>query len=198
MSAQVVDIRKVAPFFFLSLPLQRFAVVVVVGAGAGEVMTHFHIQTRIPPAHLVTAALTFSHGHRGKWLCSWSRQCQARPRSVPRCTRQDALAEPAGSPPAYPRDAVDQACPQTAARCTLLSWEARPSFIKVDEGLTTKLCEFGFCRDFRGSSFTIGDEEYASRLCEFGVSRKPKRPSFTIVDGELSGALCDFGFCGSL
>ena len=48
--------------FFLSLPLQRFAVVVVVGAAADEVMTHFHFQIPIPPAHLVTAALTFSQG----------------------------------------------------------------------------------------------------------------------------------------
>ena len=40
----------------------------IVGAAAGEVMNHFHTQTRKPRAHLVTAALTSSHGHRWKWL----------------------------------------------------------------------------------------------------------------------------------
>ena len=35
----------------------------VVGAAAGGVMNTFHTQTRIHPAHLVTAALTFCHSH---------------------------------------------------------------------------------------------------------------------------------------
>ena len=118
-------------------PLQRIAVVVVVGAVAAEVRTHFHFQIRIPPTRLVTAALTFSQGNRWKWRYRWSQQrpCEtvgrARPRSVPRCAEQSALAKPAGSPQPHPRDTVDRACRQSASTVYFAFFEARASPIST-------------------------------------------------------------------
>ena len=202
--------EKVAPTFFLSLPQQKFTVVVVIGAAAAEVRTHFHFQIRIPPARLVTAALPFYRATAGRGVTAgpsnvlvklWAEHVHSLFHDA--LSRMHLRGQLVTQP--YHRVTVDRACPQSV------------TFTNFNNELATRFYESAFCRNPRGPSFTnfLGERarglfeigfcrkpkkpsfhsELARRPFEIGYGRNPKRPSFTKCHQELPKKLFEIGFC---